>query len=79
MKEVDASTLIELVIPIYDKYYTHEDIKGLLEFYTTPLGQKLIKVQPALTADSMAVGRQWGRMMGEKIGQRLIDEGYIDV
>ena len=49
MEEIDPNEMIELVVPIYDKYFTHEDIKTLIMFYETPVGQKYIKVMPVLT------------------------------
>src|SRR4030067_3394133 len=47
MQEVNPNDLTELVVPIYDRHFTHDDIKGLLKFYQTPLGQKLIAKPPA--------------------------------
>ena len=38
MKKEVPSLLIALV-PVYDEHYTHEEIKGLIEFYQSPLGQ----------------------------------------
>lgn len=36
------------------KYYTADEIKQLAAFYATPLGQKALKIMPALSADIMA-------------------------
>ena len=36
----DAQQLLDLAVPIYDRHFTHEEIKGLIQFYETPLGQK---------------------------------------
>lgn len=35
------------------KYYTADEIKQLAAFYSTPLGQKALKIMPALSADVM--------------------------
>lgn len=35
------------------EYYTHEDVKQLLKFYDTELGQKVLKTQTKLTERSM--------------------------
>ena len=42
----NADELINRLIPIYNKYFTEEDIKQLIAFYQTPLGKKLISVNP---------------------------------
>src|SRR5712664_168731 len=61
----------ELVIPLYDKYLTLDDLRGLNSFYSTPLGKKTISVMPALVQESMAMGAQWGQAMEPRIAQRL--------
>ncbi len=71
MKEIDPATLIDLVVPIYDKYLTHEDIKGLIAFYESPVGRKMASVSPAIAQDSMQAGQQWGIEIVQRIQQRL--------
>jgi len=55
-----------MTIPIYDKHLTHEEIRGLIAFYQTPLGAKLIAKMPAIAQDSMAVGMKWGGEIAQK-------------
>ncbi len=71
LKEFDAGTMIDLVVPIYEKHLTHDDIRGMLAFYQSPLGQKLIAVTPAITQESMQAGQQWGLGIAQRIQQRL--------
>lgn len=59
-KELSAEELIKLIIPLYDKHLTHPEIKELIKFYETPVGKKMIAVMPAITAESMQAGQQWG-------------------
>ena len=69
--------LIDLVVPIYQHNFTEQDVRGLLAFYRTPLGQKLLKVQPVIMHESMLAGEQWGRQRVEqRIGQ-LKSEGKL--
>ena len=67
MKEFDAGTMIDLVVPIYAKHLTHEDVEGMLAFYESPLGQKLIAVTPVITQESMEAGQQWGMEIAQRI------------
>src|SRR5215813_5527740 len=39
-KKFDTDALNNQLVAIYDKHYTEEEIKGLLQFYGSPLGQK---------------------------------------
>ena len=59
------------VIPIYDKYFTGEEIKEMIRFYSTDLGKKTIKVMPSLLGESMQAGRKWGESLGPEIARRV--------
>ncbi|MDO8580962.1 MAG: DUF2059 domain-containing protein [Candidatus Omnitrophota bacterium] len=43
--------VIKQLIPVYDQYYTVEDLKKLIEFYSSPTGQKVIEVTPQVMRD----------------------------
>ncbi|MCC6461938.1 MAG: DUF2059 domain-containing protein [Saprospiraceae bacterium] len=75
-KEVHPEDIVELVVPIYDKYYTEEDIRQLIVFYESPVGQKMVAQMPAVMQESMAVGQEWGREIAEKVISRLEEKGY---
>lgn len=70
-KEFDATAMIELTVPIYEKHLTHEDVKGLIAFYDSPLGRKMTSVMPAIAQESMAAGQQWGMEIAQRIQKRL--------
>lgn len=74
---VNADELINRLIPIYNKYFTEEDIKQLIVFYQTPLGKKLISVNPQIARDSLIVGQQYGKEVAQTVIQKLQDQGYI--
>jgi len=76
MSEIDEKSLIDLIIPIYKKHYTPEDIKGIIAFYETPIGKKTISVLPKITEDSMLAGREWGLQIGAKVQDKLTKKGY---
>jgi hypothetical protein len=73
--EINADEILELSVPAYEKHLTHEEIKQLIAFYESPVGKKLIQVQPQIVQDSMIAGQKWGQDLGRKVMQRLIDEG----
>ena len=66
----------EMLVPIYDKHLTHEDIKGLIAFYETPAGQKLLSVMPLMHQESRQAGEIWGREFARTVQQRLAEKGY---
>jgi len=76
-KELKSETLIEMVIPIYDKYYTEEEIKQLTDFYGTPIGRKVIASTPLISQESMQAGQKWGKELGEKLAKDLDEKGLL--
>jgi len=75
-KEIKPDDLINLIVPVYDKYYTEEDIDQLIAFYNTPVGKKMTEVLPMITQESMAAGQVWGRKIAEKVAERLKEDRY---
>jgi len=67
MKEVNMNELVQAMIPIYDRFYSEEEINQLTAFYNSPVGKKTIEVTPALIQQSMMAGQQWGEKMWQKI------------
>ena len=47
--------LIEDMIPIYEKYFTEDEIKDYLSFYRSTSGQKMIDEMTAISGDLMKV------------------------
>lgn len=45
--------LLEATIPAYQHHFTHGEIQGLIQFYSSPLGKKLLKETPAIMTESM--------------------------
>jgi uncharacterized protein len=66
--------MIELTIPIYDKHLSKEDVDGLIHFYRTPLGRKLISVMPEVTIESQKMAMQHGQEIGQQSMMEVLDE-----
>ncbi len=71
--EENIPMFVELIVPIYHRHFTHEELKGLLSFYETDLGKKTIRVMPLLVQESMLIGQQWGQTIGPEIERRVIE------
>jgi hypothetical protein len=73
-KHFDSDSLTERVIPIYDKYLTADDLQGLLDYYHSPLGQRMLKALPEVTRESQAAGFA----LGQKAAQETMEELKTD-
>jgi hypothetical protein len=68
--KAEIQLLVDSAVPLYDKYFSAEDIKGLIQFYRTPLGQKAVSVLPKLSLEMQAGGMR----MGGKLADQCITE-----
>ncbi len=62
--KANGQLVVDLAVPIYDKYYSADEIKGLIQFYGTPLGQKTAKILPQLMGELQTAGQQMGEQLG---------------
>ncbi len=70
----DAQHYLDMAVPIYAEYLSDEDIKGLIQFYKTPLGQKWINVQPKVRAGLLPASHAWGRELGRETMLEVLQE-----
>lgn len=52
-------------IQIFARHFSPEDVKGLIAFYDSDLGRKMIKSMPPAVRESVAAARQWSVKRGE--------------
>lgn len=72
--KIDMQQFVEMALPIYDKYLSDDDIKGLMQFYGTPVGQKALSVLPHLTEELRAAGTKWGEGAGRQAMLEVLAE-----
>jgi hypothetical protein len=59
-KKFDVDQLTEQLVAIYDKHYTDDEIKTLLQFYGSPVGQKVAAETPKIGREIQAASRITG-------------------
>lgn len=74
--KLDIDGLVDLTIPIYDKYFSHDDIKQMIQFYESPIGKKLLDVTPEITQESYYIGQEWGQKLALDALKELSRLGY---
>ena len=63
--------LVDRLVPVFAKYYTDQDVRGMIAFYTTPLGQKMIRTTPKLALASLQIGEAWGRELAPELVKHI--------
>jgi len=69
-----TNELADRAIPVYDRHYSSSEIKELIRFYETPVGQKLLKELPAVSAELQQAGSAWGEDVGKQTMMGVLAE-----
>lgn len=76
-KSFTKEALVDLTIPVYDKHFTHQEIKDMIALYKTPLGQKMLEKMPLIMQESMEKGQEFGREIAMRAIQKMQAEGTM--
>ena len=71
IRDVDPDELVDLVIPIYVKHLTKEEMEAAVAFYRTTTGQAILAKLPVILQESMTAGQQWGMQLAAEVQKRL--------
>lgn len=71
VNEFNGNEIVKLIIPIYEKHYTEEEIDQLILFYQSPIGKKMVEKMPLVIQESMEIGQKWGMEIGRKIIEKF--------
>jgi hypothetical protein len=66
--------LSDAVVKVYASNFSADDLRALIVFYKTPVGQKFLQKTPLVARQTMAVGQQFGRSIASEIRTRMIEE-----
>ncbi len=71
LASIDVNELIDLIVPIYNRHFSEADVDGMLVFYRSPVGRRVTKALPEITAESQEAGKEWGQGLGAKVGRKI--------
>ena len=60
-----------MLYPIYNKHFTEDELRKMIEINDTEFGKKLIRVMPLISQEGMLVGQEFGQKLGPKIQKRI--------
>ena len=55
IEEMNRKFVKNEVVPVYDRHFTHREVKGLIRFYTSKVGKKFLSVTPSMTGELMKI------------------------
>jgi len=65
-----------IIIPLYDKYFTQNDINEMLRFYQTPTGRKTLETLGPMMSEAMPLIMIWSQKIAPLLLDELSEAGY---
>lgn len=78
---IDANQTQQFIgrlVPVYQRHFTADELEGLLKFYRSPLGQKVINEMPTTMAEASQAGQQWSHERSDQMISELKMQGSLD-
>ena len=57
----DIDTLVDKIVPVYDKNMSHEVVRKLIEMFETPFWEEWKVKMPAISREAGQIGSVWGQ------------------
>jgi hypothetical protein len=67
----NADDVTSQLVAIYDRHFTDDEVKSLLQFYGSPLGQKVAAEMPKIAAETQAANRAVSARVAKEVLQDL--------
>ncbi len=72
-KEYPVSGILDDMVPVYQKHLSKSDLEGMIAFYSSPLGRKILREMPDMTKEAMQVSYAHIQKDMEQIMQKVDD------
>jgi uncharacterized protein len=68
------SELNDEMAKLYASHFTEQELKAILVFYKSPVGQKLLQQQPTVVDASMRYAQDWANKLSDQVIAKMREE-----
>ena len=72
-----SKDFVTRLVPIYQKHFTADEVDGMVKFYSSPLGQKVLTEMPLALAEANQAGQQWSHDHTQQMIAKLEQAGTL--
>jgi uncharacterized protein len=76
LKERFFDDILAEAVQCYGRHFTHAQIRELLAFWHSPMGQVVRQKQPIIAREMALIGEEIGRKRAEEMLRKLQERGY---
>ena len=70
-EDIDHDKILKEVTALYRKAFTEDELRAMLAFFTSPVGQKVVMQSPQLMKEGAQIGMKEGQAKQEFLMKRL--------
>lgn len=70
LKDMPVEDMLEDMVPVYQRHLSKSDVDAMSAFYSSPVGQKLLREMPAMTIESMQAASPRIQAFMDKVMER---------
>jgi uncharacterized protein len=74
MKSLPVDSILDDMIPVYQKHLTEGDVSEMITFYSSATGQKLMQEMPAMTSEGLQAAYPRMQQEMEKVMERVEED-----
>lgn len=71
VRQADFDELMDMIVPIYQKYLTQQEIDKAIAFFSSAEGKKIASTQPMIIQESVQAGQLWGQKTAQKAMSKM--------
>ncbi len=71
---LNSDELIVRLIPIYDREFTADELQGIIQFYESAAGRRLLEATPKVMEEANNVSQQWIRELIPQIMGQMVNQ-----
>lgn len=68
----EAPAFTDSIAVIYANVFSEPELHQMLAFFNSPIGRRMVELQPGLIAECTAAGQRWGARVGERVAKELM-------
>lgn len=71
---VMKQSLLDDIAAIYARSFELDELRQFIAFYHSPAGEKLARLTPTLSQETMGAGQKFGQQVAMRVAERMRDE-----
>lgn len=69
-----SDEFISRLVPAYDQSFSLDELNGIIKFYETPVGRKLLESAPQISSEASRISDEWIKGMIPEILDELMEQ-----